>query len=114
MGVGVDKTKGLLTMGDVAPEVLSDDDVPGGTVAFVELFLDLGGDVFLDAVFLEGCGCDVDALLLHLLRHVNVFDDGFGAADAAVLPGGRTGVGGGGCGCGVSHDCEGEKEVEGN
>jgi len=55
------------TMGDVAPKVLSDDDVPGGAVAFVKLFLDLGGDVFLDGVFFEGRGCDVDALLLHLL-----------------------------------------------
>lgn len=91
-------------MSNVAPKVLSDDDVPGGTVAFIELFLDLGGDVFLDGVFFEGCRCDIDALLLHLFCHVDVFDDGLWAADAAVLPGGRAGVGGGGCGCGVSHD----------
>lgn len=98
-------------MGDVAPKVLSNDDVPGGAMAFVELLLDLGSDVFLDAVFFEGCRCDIDALLLHLIHHVDVFDDGFWAADAAVLPGGRAGVGGGGCGCCVSHDCGRERGV---
>lgn len=91
-------------MGNVATKVLPDDDMPGGAVSFVELFLDLGGDVFLDGVFFEGCRCDVDGLLLHLLCHVDVFDDGFWTADGAVLPGGRAGVGGRGCGCGVSHD----------
>lgn len=95
-------------MSDVAPKVLSDDDVPGRAMAFVKLLLDLGGDVFLDGVFFEGCRCDVDALLLHLIRHVDVFDGCLWSA--AVLPG-ESGVDGGGCGCGVSHDCVGEKKV---
>lgn len=92
-------------MGDVAPKVLSDDDMPGRAVSFVKLFLDLGCDVFLDGVFFEGCRCDIDGLLLHVLYHVDVFDDGLWArADGAVLPGGRAGVSGRGCGCSVSHE----------
>ena len=91
-------------MGDVAPKVLSDNDVPGRTVASVEFFLDLCSDIFFDGVFVEGSGGDVDALLLHVLYHVDVFDDGFWA-DAAVLPWGGVG----GCGLCVSHDCVGEE-----
>lgn len=65
-------------MGNIAPKVLSDNDVPSWTMSSVELLLDLGSDVLLDVVFLEGGGRDIDALLLHLLAHVNIFDDCFG------------------------------------
>ena len=70
------------TVGDIAPKVPADDDVPGGTVALVKLLLDLCGDVLLYVVLFEGARGDVDALLLHLLAHVDVFDDRLGA-DAA-------------------------------
>ena len=38
-------TERALTMGNVRAKVLADDDVPGGPVAFIELLLDLRGDV---------------------------------------------------------------------
>ena len=50
--------------------------VPGGVVLLVELLLDVGCDVLLDVVLLE-CLCGaVDGVLLHLLGHVRVLDDG--------------------------------------
>ena len=90
-------------MGNIAPKVLPDDDMPGSAVAFVKLFFDLCGDVLLDGVLVDGGRCDVDAFLLHLLYHVDIFDDGFWATDAAVLSGARAGVGGLCGGCGVNH-----------
>jgi hypothetical protein len=66
-------------MSDIAAKIFSDDNVPRRAMSSVELLLDLSGDVFLDVEFLEGRRRDVDRFLLHLLAHVNVFDDGFGA-----------------------------------
>lgn len=65
-------------MGDIRPKVLSNDHMPGCAVSSVKLLLDLSSNVLLDVVFLEGGGGDVDGLLLHLLAHVDIFDDGFG------------------------------------
>jgi len=67
------------TMGDIAPEVFADDDVPGGAMSPIKLLFDMRGDVLLDVVLLEGVRGDVDALLLHLVAHVDVFDDRLGA-----------------------------------
>ena len=86
-------------MCDITSKVLADDDMPCGPVAFVEVLFDLGGDVLLDVVLFEGGGGDVDALLLHVLAHVDVLDDGFGPAGTVGVLGGGAGVGGGGCGC---------------
>ena len=84
----------MLTMGHVAAKVLSDDDVPGWAVTTVKLLFDLCSDVLLDVVLFEGCGGDVYALLLHLLAHVDVFDDSFWTVYAVLCDG--AGVGGGG------------------
>lgn len=65
------------TMGDITAKVLSDYNMPSWTVFSVKLLLDLGGNVFLDVVFLQRRRCDIDAILLHLLAHINVFDDCF-------------------------------------
>lgn len=70
-------------MGNVAPEVSANDDVPGRTVALVKLLLDLRRDVFLDVVLFESSRGDVHALLLHLLAHVDVLDDRFGSPAAS-------------------------------
>ena len=84
-----------LTMSNVAPKVLSNDDMPGGSMSSVKLLLDLCSNILLDVVFLEGSGRDVDALLLHVLAHVDVFDDGFGGG---ACEGGCSGSLCGGCG----------------
>ena len=82
-------------MGDIAPEVFSDDNVPGGAMPLIKLLLDVRGDVLLDIVLLEGGRGDVDALLLHVIAHVDVFDDRLGAgatsgtADASICGGGH-------------------------
>ena len=83
------------TMGDIAPKVFSDDNVPGGAMSLIKLLLDVRGDVLLNIVLFEGGRGDVDALLLHLIAHVDVFDDRLGAgatsrtADASVCGSGH-------------------------
>jgi len=73
--VEVDEMLGL--MGHVGAEVASHDAMPGGVVLLVELLLDKGGDVLLDVEALKGLGRDVDSVLLHILGHVSILDDGF-------------------------------------
>ena len=58
----------------VAAEVAANDAVPCGVVLFVELLLDVGGNVFLDVVLLKGCSRAVHCILLHVLRHVSILD----------------------------------------
>jgi hypothetical protein len=70
-------------VGNVAPKVSANDDVPGRAVAFVKLLLDLRRDVLLDVVLLESSRGDVHALLLHLLAHVDVLDGRFGSPAAS-------------------------------
>ena len=72
--VEVDEVLGL--MGDIGAEVAAHDAMPGGVVLFVEFLLDEGSDVLLNVVALEGVGRDVDSVLLHVLGHVSVLDDG--------------------------------------
>lgn len=59
--VEVDKVAGLV--GHVGTEVPTNDAVPGGVVLFVELLLDVGGDVLLNVVLLEGLSGAVDCVL---------------------------------------------------
>ena len=61
---------------DVTSEITSDDHVPGRVVLFVELFLDEGRDVLFDVVFFQRLCGTVYGVLLHILRHVGVLDDG--------------------------------------
>merc|ERR1719330_2040076 len=61
---------------DVGPKVAPNDGMPCGIVLFVELLLDEGGDIFLDVVLLKGLCCAIDRILLHILGHVCVLDDG--------------------------------------
>ena len=73
--VEVDEMLGL--MGDIRAEVAAHNAVPGGIVLLVELLLDVGGDILLDVELLEGDVGAIDSVLLHLLVHVGVLDDGF-------------------------------------
>lgn len=83
-------------MSDIAAKVLANDDMPGRTVSSVKLFLDLSGNVFLDVVFLESGRCDVNALLLHLLAHVDIFNDCFwGSAGKGGISGSSASISGG-------------------
>lgn len=84
-----------LTVGDVAPKVLADDDVPGRSELLVKLLFDLCGNVFLDVVLFESSGGDVDGHLLHLFTHIDVLDDGLGEAGTVFAWDGRVvGIGG--------------------
>ena len=73
--VEVDEMFGLVS--HVGAEVTSDDTMPGGVVLFVEFLLDEGCDVLLNVVALKRLGGDVDSILLHVLSHVSILNDGF-------------------------------------
>uniref|UniRef100_A0A7N6F9F1 Uncharacterized protein n=1 Tax=Anabas testudineus TaxID=64144 RepID=A0A7N6F9F1_ANATE len=66
--VEVNKMLGL--MSHVATKVPPNDAVPGGVVFLVKLL-----DIFLDVVLLQGLCGTLHGVLLHVLRHVGVFDD---------------------------------------
>ena len=73
--VEVDEVLGLVC--HVAAEVAADDRVPCRVVLLVEFLLDVGGNVLLDVVLLQGLSGTVDGVLLHVVRHVGVLDHGF-------------------------------------
>ena len=74
----------VLTVCDIAPKVLADDDVPCRSMASVKLLLDLSRDVLLDVVLLQSNRRNLDGLLLHLLGHVDVLDGSLGHTIAAA------------------------------
>ena len=51
--------------------------MPGRVVLLVHLLLDVRGDVLLYIILLQRLGGEVHRILLHLLRHVGILDDGF-------------------------------------
>ena len=67
-------------MSNVAPKILANDNMPRRAIPLIELLLDLRRNVLLDVVLVKCGGSDVDGFLLHLLRHVDVLDYGFGQA----------------------------------
>ena len=57
------------SMGDEGTKTFTNDAVPSRVVFFVKLLLDVGGDVILVFVLLEGLDRAVNSILLHLLGH---------------------------------------------
>lgn len=81
-----------LTVCYIAPKVLPNNNMPCRAIFSVELLLDLRRDVLLDVVLFESRSRNFDGLLLHLLAHINILDDGFGAVPSRVsLDGARVG-----------------------
>ena len=69
--IEVDKMFGF--MGDIASEIPANDTVPRGVVLFIEFFLDISGNVFLDVVFFK-CLCGtIYGILLHVFTHIRIF-----------------------------------------
>ena len=66
----------LSLVGDVRTKVPSHNAMPRWVVLLVEFLLDERGDVLLDVVALKCLRRDVDRVLLHVLSHVSVLDDG--------------------------------------
>jgi len=71
----------------VAAKVASNDAMPGWVVLFVKLLLDECGNVLLNIVLLQRLSCTVHSILLHLLGHVRVLNDGLSLAhlDSLIL-----------------------------
>lgn len=74
-----DNMKEVRTMGDVTPEVATDDDVPGWVKLFIALALNVGCDILFDSMLLKGVGHDGDDLSLHVLAHVHISYDRLGS-----------------------------------
>lgn len=70
--VEVDEVFGLVC--HVATEVPAHDAVPGGVVLLVKLLLDMGRDILLYVVLLQRLSSALHRVLLHLFRHVCIFD----------------------------------------
>merc|ERR1719433_1066450 len=70
--VEVDKMFRL--MRDVGTKVPAHDAVPRRVVLLVKFLLDEGRNVLLNVVLLQRLGGTVDRILLHVLRHVRIFD----------------------------------------
>ena len=74
----------MLTVSDIAAKILSNDNMPRWAMPSIKLLLDLSGDILLDVEFLESRRRYIDRFLLHFLRHVDIFDDGFQVVVALV------------------------------
>lgn len=62
---------------NIRAKIPSDDTMPSWVVLLVKLFLDKGGDVFLNVELFHGLCCTLHSILLHVLRHVGIFDYSF-------------------------------------
>ena len=89
-------------MRNIATKVLAHDDMPSRSITAVELLLDLRRDVLLDGVLLQCPRSDVDGLLLHVVGHVDGFDNGFGQRRRALFAGARVARRCGGYGVGLA------------
>jgi len=64
----------LRLVGDVRSEVSAHDAMPSGIVLLVKLLLDVAGDILLDVVLLQRLSRTINGVLLHIFRHVGVFN----------------------------------------
>jgi len=60
----------------VAAKVTSYDAVPRRVVLLVKLLLDVRRYILFNVVLLERLRCAVDGILLHVLGHISILDDG--------------------------------------
>jgi len=64
----------------VRAEIAADNAVPGWDVLLVELLLNVSSNILLNVVLLERLSGDIDGILLHLLRHIGILDNGLAFA----------------------------------
>uniref|UniRef100_A0A670Z3C6 Uncharacterized protein n=1 Tax=Pseudonaja textilis TaxID=8673 RepID=A0A670Z3C6_PSETE len=65
----------LRLMRYIATEVPAHDAVPGGVVFLTETYLlDVCCNILLYIILLHGLSSTIDSILLHVLRHVSIFD----------------------------------------
>merc|ERR1719384_1260470 len=90
--IEVDEVLGLVR--DVGAEIAAHAAVPGRVVLLVKLFLDEGGNVFLNVVLFKCLRGTVYGILLHVLGHVSILDHRLPVSHVSGLLGkilGRTG-----------------------
>lgn len=87
--VEVDEVFGFMC--HITTEVSAHNAVPGRVVLLVKLLLDMGRNILLDVVLLQRLGSALHRVLLHLFRHVCIFDHrlpvahGYRGAEASRL-----------------------------
>ena len=71
--IEIDEVLGLV--GNIWTEVSAHDAMPSWVVLFIEFLLDEGSDILLDVEFLKSLSWDINSILLHVLRHICIFDN---------------------------------------
>ena len=72
--VGVDEVFGFMC--HIITEVPPHGAGPGGVIPPVKILLDMGRNVLLYIIFLQCLSSTLHRVLLHLLRHIGIFDHG--------------------------------------
>lgn len=66
-------------------KVSANNAVPGGRVLLVEFLFDVCGDILFNVELLQCLTSYGDSILLHLLGHVGIFNDGFTVGHCFVV-----------------------------
>jgi hypothetical protein len=72
-------------MGNVGTETPSHDHMPSWSVFFIKFFFYVTGDISLNVVSVQGLVGYINGLLLHLIGHIGILNDGFSLRHIIII-----------------------------